>query len=386
MDEVFYGNLIHKMRQNGVAIYGAGDRGELLFDILSENGYVVKCVVDRVVGKKFKGLMTIGLGSLEKGNDYVCIISPNLSKQELDAIRNEVSEVFKNVLYMNEIEWMYHFHPEFTDDMDYKAAKPFNFYESPYANKMECELSKKWRGNSIKNVAMNIEGQLAFMKVIGAFAKEFYKHYSDKFFRYRHNDMFEYGDAIVYHSMIRHYNPKRIIEIGSGYSTAVALDTIEFWDCSADMTCIEPYPNRLYSIMKKGDEQKLKIVDDFVQNIDLSVFDELEKDDVLFIDSSHVLRSGGDVVMEFLQILPRLKKGVIIHVHDIFYPFEYPSAWIKSGRPYTEAFLLHALLMDNPNYELLFWEDYIGKYHKDEYEKERGGVSDVGSSFWMRKN
>ncbi len=356
-----------------------------MFECLEKNDYVVNAVVDKVVGKDCRGTKTVSLKDISSDTKSVCIISPNLPFVEMEEVKKELSKHFNNVLEMKALEWMIYRSPILDEYMNYSQARPFNHYESPFCNRMEYDWALKWKNIPPQNVNLNVKHQKGFMKIIGKYAHDYHNKYNEKNFRWKHNTMFEDGDAMVYHAMIRHYNPKRIIEIGSGFSTAVVLDTLEFWNCSSKITCIEPYPNRLYSIMKEDDKEKLNIVDDFVQNVSLDKFKELDENDILFIDSSHVLKSGGDVIMEYLQIIPCLKSGVIIHVHDILYPFQYGAGWIASGRPYTEAFLLHALLMDNPNYEILFWEDYIGKFCREEYEKCRGVIPDVGGSFWMRK-
>ena len=378
-------NVLHEMKIHGAAIWGAGARGNRLFDILQSHGIVVKHIIDKEAMKSCGSMMSVNLCDIGKGNDCVCIISPLLPKEELEKIASDVSEYFPICIDMSRFERLLYSEPIIDECMNYSAAKPFNHYESPFSNRAEYEISAKTPVTPPKNVDLNVDMQVAFMKIIGEYAQDFHRRYDNNVFRYRHNGMFEDGDAMVYHAMIRHYKPKHIIEIGSGYSTAVALDTFTFWNCDVQMTCIEPYPDRLYSVMKKGDALTLNIIEDIVQNVPIKEFERLEKNDILFIDSSHVLKNGGDVVMEFLQIIPCLKPGVIIHIHDICYPFRYPLTWIADGRPYTEAFLLHAFLMDNSNYEILFWEDYIGRYHKQAYENLRGPVPDVGSSFWMRK-
>lgn len=201
--------------------------------------------------------------------------------------------------------------------------------------------------------------------------------------------MFRSADAFLLHSIIREYNPKHIIEIGSGYSTAVMLDANEYYmGGQIDITCIEPYPERLFSILKDGDDKILSLRKDFVQNIILDEFDNLEENDILFIDSSHVAKMGGDVPYEYFNILPRLKKGVIIHIHDIFYPFTYPDKWIVGGRAYNEAFILRALLMNNNAYKMIFFNNMIYQLCSDRYRAifNRCNLAEgVGSSIWLKK-
>ena len=386
MNKATMGEILYDMYHYGIAIYGAGKQGKRAFECLQRNGYQVKYVIDKVSGKKLLGIDSVRMSDFNEKNNCVCIVTPNFSFEEFKSVKDEVEKVFKTCLDMRFVDWLDFSIPEYDEVMNYKAAKPFRHYESPFSNRMEYGFVKKWSNNVPEHVELNIDKQLAFMEQIGVYTHDFHERYNEKDFRYRNNNgMFGDGDGMLYHSMIRHYQPNRIIEIGSGHSTAVALDTIVFWGYPTKITCIEPYPDRLRATLKEGDEERIEIIEDFVQQMELNVFDGLQENDILFIDSSHVLKSGGDLVMEFLQILPRLKSGVIIHIHDICYPFQYYPEWVSKGLPYGEAFLLHAFLIDNPNYEILFWEDYIGKYHKDEYENHRGEVPDVGSSFWMRK-
>jgi len=377
--------LVPKMHEHGIIIYGGGMRGRILFEILTKKGFFVNAIVDKCVGKDCAGMKTISLNEINPGNKSVCIISPLLSEEEMAEVKENLSKCFVDIIEFDSINLMIYGTPTYDERMNYKQAHPFNHYESPFSNRMEYETAIKWQNLPPQHIDLNIETQKNFMKIIGQSTKDYFDKYDKNSFRWRLNDWFCDGDSTAYHSMIRYFNPKRIIEIGSGFSTAIALDTLEFWNVKSKITCIEPYPERLYGIMKESDKERLNVIEDFVQNVSINEFQKLEKNDILFIDSSHVLKSGGDVVMEYLQILPQLKSGVIIHIHDIRYPFQYYSDWISGGRPYTEAFLLHALLMDNPHYEILFWGDYISKQYIKEYKGHMETISNPGGSFWMRK-
>lgn len=379
-------NILYCMNKYGVVIYGAGKRGQRALETLSEYGYSVKYVVDKEKGKMIGDFSSVAFSEINKMDDAVCVITPLVSSEEYEAIKKETGYYFRISVSMRIVELLKYFIPNNDEVMNFFSARPFNHYESPYTNREEYEFCKNMKCTHPNRINMNIDKQLSFIPIIGNYSCEYHKKYHKEAFRYRHNGMFEDGDGMVYHSMIRHFKPKRIIEIGSGYSTAVALDTIDFWEMDAtDITCIEPYPDRLYSILKQTDNERVTVIRDLLQNVKLDEFEALEENDILFIDSSHVVKNGGDVTREYLEILPRLKEGVIIHIHDIFYPFCYPLQWISNGVPYNEAYLLHAFLMDNANYEILFWEDYIGRYYKDEYEYYRGEIPDIGSSFWMKK-
>ncbi len=201
------------------------------------------------------------------------------------------------------------------------------------------------------------------------------------------NDMFSLPDALLLHSMIREYKPKRIVEIGSGYSTFVILDTMEyFMEDDSSIICIEPYPDRLFSRLRKSDREKITIYEQFVQNVPLELFQKLDAGDILFIDSSHVAKMGGDILWEYFYILPCLKPGVLIHIHDMFYPFTYPLGWMREGRAYNEAFIVRALLMNSREYQVLAWNDMMLKECNDEYlENWKRAYMPYGVSMWLQK-
>ena len=202
------------------------------------------------------------------------------------------------------------------------------------------------------------------------------------------NDMFSYGDGEIYYSFVRHFKPRRIIEIGSGSSTQLALAAIEANvresngnDC--ELTCVEPYENTWI------DKTAATLVRQRVEDLDLALFDQLGSGDVLFIDSSHVIRPHGDVTREILQILPRLKEGVIVHVHDIFTPRDYPDFWTKQERRlWNEQYLLEAWLSGNRDVDIICALNWLKHNHWDALVEAcpmlRRNPNAEPGSFWMR--
>jgi hypothetical protein len=161
------------------------------------------------------------------------------------------------------------------------------------------------------------------------------------------NPYFAGLDAAVYYALIRDRRPKRVIEIGSGFSTrmaVLALSRNQADGSPGTLTCIEPFPDaRLTPVLPD-----VTLVQQPVEELPLTLFDDLATDDMLFIDSSHAVRFGGDVCREFLDILPRLAPGVWIHVHDIFFPYDYPPEWLLKRRlAFAEQYLLEAFLAFN---------------------------------------
>jgi predicted O-methyltransferase YrrM len=181
------------------------------------------------------------------------------------------------------------------------------------------------------------------------------------------NSMYGPGDASVYRAMLRQFRPGRVVEVGSGFSTAVALDVADESDGLPELkiTCIEPYPQRLLSLMDPADRDRVSIIRQPVQDVEVATFQQLEPGDFLFIDSTHVVKAGSDVAWLFLHVLPLLPPGVIVHVHDLFWPFEYPEEWLRERRDWTEAYLVHAFLSGNAQWEILFFSSWLWRCHPE---------------------
>ncbi len=199
------------------------------------------------------------------------------------------------------------------------------------------------------------------------------------------NGMFGPGDAAVYRAMLTQLRPARVLEVGSGYSTAVVLDESDTNTelAGLEITCIEPYPDRLLSLLKNRDHGRLRLLRQPVQDVGLDVYDQLGPGDVLFIDSTHVVKAGSDVVWLFLHVLPRLAAGVAVHVHDIFWPFEYPAHWLRQGRDWTEAYLLHAFLAGNTSWEISFFSSWFWQRKPGLVPQPLQGENP--GSIWLRK-
>ena len=175
--------------------------------------------------------------------------------------------------------------------------------------------------------------------------------------RFSENTMYDGLDAAVYQAMVRRFQPNRVIEVGSGFSTARLLDTADRFLPELEVTCIDPYPDRLLALLEQKD--KVEVIASPVQDVPQSIFTALEASDILFIDSSHVAKAGSDVLWLFLRVLPRLKKGVLVHVHDVFWPFEYPAEWLHAGRNWNEDYLLHAFLCHNDVWRIELFNSWL---------------------------
>ena len=191
------------------------------------------------------------------------------------------------------------------------------------------------------------------------------------------NGFFSGFDAAVYYSLIRHLKPERIIEIGGGYSTQLAAKALTT-NANGKLTCIEPYPERLNG-------SNLELIQKRVEEIDVAFFLSLKAGDILFIDSSHTVKFRSDVCYEFLEILPRLAAGVWIHVHDIFFPHDYPAEWLIERRlALNEQYLLEAFLSFNEQFQITLANYWLCLDHRD--EATRLWPSNAGaSSLWMKR-
>jgi len=197
------------------------------------------------------------------------------------------------------------------------------------------------------------------------------------------NGLFDGMDALVAYCMIRHFQPRLIIEIGSGFSSFI-LGEAATKNTSSALICIEPFPRES---LREGFPGLRSLIEKKAQDIDLELFSQLESGDILFIDSSHTVKIGGDVNYLFLEVLPRLKPGVIVHVHDIFLPFDYQRDWvIEEFRFWTEQYLLQAFLSFNSKFEVLMGNSYLAHYYMEDLKATfTNSPWWGGGSFWMRR-
>jgi predicted O-methyltransferase YrrM len=224
--------------------------------------------------------------------------------------------------------------------------------------------------------------------------KDFAKFYKDNpivagtISRYvQNNDQYGACDATLLYCFMRKFQPKRVIEIGSGYSSALMMDINEkFFNNSIDITFIEPYPTRLKSVMSGGDKKQYRIIEKRLETVGLDEFKKLKRGDILFIDSSHVSKLDSDVNYYLFNIFPMLNPGVVIHIHDMFYPFEYPEAWIRQKRYWNELYMLRAFMQWNSGFDILLMNSYIQVKFPDLLKKSLPLCSKVsGAQLWIQK-
>jgi predicted O-methyltransferase YrrM len=252
--------------------------------------------------------------------------------------------------------------------------------------KREFEIWKNIKNESIQGVKLYVDEQKDLVSKFSQFYDELpFKSKSQN--RYQlENGYYSFTDGIILYSMMRFFQPKRIIEVGSGFSSMVMLDVNEiFFKNQIDLTFIEPYPDRLYSLMRESDKDLITLIESDVQKIPITTFEKLEKGDFLFIDSTHVSKTGSDVNYILFEILPFLKKGVLIHFHDIFHPFEYPKEWVFNGVNWNECYMLKAFLMYNEMFKIKYFSHYLQSFHKSSFNKMPLCFNNSGSSLWIEK-
>ncbi len=268
-------------------------------------------------------------------------------------------------------------------------------YRSPIPDTRELSDAVFMRTTDLIGVDMNDGEQLALMNAIADTCKPEYDAFPREATGKPHEFFLENGnftsiDAEMLYGMVRHFKPNRLVEVGSGYSTlltAQALLKNEEEGHSCEFLAIEPHPRDMISGEIPGLTQ---LAIEKVESISLAEFEVLGRDDILFLDTSHVVRIGGDLQYEFLEILPRLKPGVLVHIHDIFLPSSYPKYWVmEHNRFWNEQYLLQAFMAYNEHFEVLWAGQYMVQNHPNALRKAfkafDEGYGMGAGSFWIRR-
>lgn len=225
---------------------------------------------------------------------------------------------------------------------------------------------------NLPGIDWNVEGQLTLLNSFNAGDEisDIDQAKQDELAFCINNANFLSGDAEYLYNLIRAKKPSKIVEIGSGHSTLMAIRAVkknaeEDPSYKCEHICIEPY--EMPWLEKSG----VKVIREKVEEVDKKLFLELGENDLLFIDSSHMIRPQGDVLCEFLEILPILRPGVIVHIHDIFSPMDYPEEWIKGEvRFWNEQYLLEAFLSHNPNWKIIGAVNFLHRNHYDRLKEK----------------
>jgi predicted O-methyltransferase YrrM len=269
---------------------------------------------------------------------------------------------------------------------------PVHYYSPiPEVRKLPSSIWK--RTSELVGIDMNEDFQLKLLEEFKRlYGREYnslplYAHERTKLGYYVYNPSFGPVDGEIYYCMIRHFKPKRIVEVGAGFSTLLAAEAVEVnrrkgYDC--ELIAVDPYPTDFLRRIPR-----LRLVEKPVQELHFSWFNSLRENDILFIDSTHVVKIGGDVVYLYLEVLPRLNSGVLVHSHDIFLPLEYPRDWVlEEHRFWSEQYLLQAFLAFNDQFEILWAGSYMNLKYPEKLQEafrsyKRGET--LPGSFWIRR-
>jgi predicted O-methyltransferase YrrM len=263
-----------------------------------------------------------------------------------------------------------------------------NHYYEPFFNsdllRFPLQMSRKLPG-----LNLNVNEQLDILKNFnfGDELKNLPLEKIDQLTFHLNNESFGNGDAEYLYSLIRTKTPARIIEIGSGNSTllmnkAIAKNCEENSKYSCKLLCIEPYE---FPCLEKAG---VTVIRERVETIDAAIFSELKENDILFIDSSHMIRPQGDVIFELLELIPTLDTGVIVHIHDIFSPSDYPKRWVTDEvRFWNEQYLLEAFLTCNREWKIIGALNYLYKNHYEQLKTAFPTITQdpEPGSFYMQK-
>jgi len=216
----------------------------------------------------------------------------------------------------------------------------------------------------------------------------FPRHRQEPYRFYFDNPFFGPHDASALFSMLLAFRPKRVIEVGCGHSSCLLLDTNEmFFHNAIQLTLIDPSLEDVRSLFGYKGAGTAHLYAQKLQDVPLSVFEALEANDILFLDSSHVCKTGSDVNRYVFHILPLLKPGVLIHIHDILYPFEYPESWvIEERRSWNEAYVVRAFLQYNASFEIVYWTNFVWHHFQDDLRTLMPlCIENEGGSLWLRR-
>ncbi|KAI8114409.1 hypothetical protein M9434_002533 [Picochlorum sp. BPE23] len=194
-------------------------------------------------------------------------------------------------------------------------------------------------------------------------------------------------DAALLYCIIRSIKPKNILEVGMGYSTMIshrALEVNSREGSSGHLMVVEPFPEENFQKAVIQGLRNITVIQEMAQHLPMDLFSKLGSGDILFIDSSHVVKMGSDCLHLFLHILPNLCPGVIVHVHDVFLPYEYPKAWITKHRFWNEQYFLHALMANSKKYKVIMPTAYMNMHFRPQVQGMLSrNIDGIPGSFWI---
>lgn len=269
---------------------------------------------------------------------------------------------------------------------------PGHFYSPvPSIHDVEEHLEKQKQTSLLADlpaIRMDDQTQLNFLGCLETYYSKvpFRAEPTEDLLYHFDNPNYSYTDGIVLFCAMNYFRPKRLIEIGSGFSTCAILDTNRLsLSSQTQITSIEPHAELLRSLIARSNDS-ITIVEKKLQDTELEVFDQLGAGDILFIDSTHISKAGSDVNCIIFEVLPRLNPGVIIQIHDIYLAYEYPDVWLREGRAWNEAYLLRAFLEYNEHFRILLFVSYMQNAHEQWFREHMPDtLLNKGGCFWMEK-
>ena len=232
------------------------------------------------------------------------------------------------------------------------------------------------------------EAQHKLLRELSAYYKEFNPNSEkngSRLYFYK-NDMFGFGDAFFLHCILRHFNPSNVIEVGSGHSSALMLDTANEFGLDTRFTFIDPYSTTIGQVLANKPAGQYSLIRQEIQLVEREVYESLGENDVLFIDTSHVVKIASDLSTLLFSVLPALPKGVLVHIHDIWYPWEYPESFLMDGRAYNEIYFIRAFLQFNSDFEIVFFNSFVEQAFSEFISESMPRLSEnCGKGLWLRK-
>jgi len=274
--------------------------------------------------------------------------------------------------------------PRLQDALGYHV-QPYR-YDSAIPTTLDVDLDALKRRRALPGLRLDPEVYLGSLEKISQFAPELATipdHAAPGLDFWFRNGAYGELDAATLYCMVRHLKPKRLIEVGCGFSSrmidrACGRNREEGHPCESIF--IEPYPSqRFLDSPPAGEFMKTKI-----ELVPLEIFQRLRKDDILFIDTSHVLKTQNDCCRELLEIIPSLAPGVVVHVHDIFTPYDYPAEWLFERQfPFNEQYALECLLSDSPRYEVILPVFLLWTEHRAKMKQLLPSAENDVAAFWF---
>jgi hypothetical protein len=267
---------------------------------------------------------------------------------------------------------------------------PGHFYSAIPSGQDRTRALAAWSGKpcDLPGIDLQLDRQFALLDSLAGLMDASWIPVEPESHRRYHfaNPFFGWGDALALQGILRHVRPRQVVEVGCGYSSALMLDVNEIHLASSvSFTFVDPYPDTLLSVMRPGDPS-WAIRREVLQEVDIGVFRKLGRGDILFVDSTHVLKAGSDVCHLLFRVLPELAPGVLVHIHDIPWPFEYSTSWHREGRAWNEAYAVRAFLQFNAAFRIFLFPNLLCEVNRPWFERNCPAfLRNAGGSLWLER-